>query len=130
MRNLLAWLQSLFWKEEMELTLVGLQVDWSGHRFFGLENHSREKQKTCSNMTRLFCSMPGKPPLSMLLLLASSMRYYITIYLLFMFKGWFQDMIPTVGFNMRKITKGRVTIKLWDIGGQPRWYFAKKKIIF
>ena len=31
---------------------------------------------------------------------------------------------------MRKITKGRVTIKLWDIGGQPRWYFAKKKIIF
>ena len=32
-----------------------------------------------------------------------------------------QDMIPTVGFNMRKITKGRVTIKLWDIGGQPRW---------
>ena len=27
-------------------------------------------------------------------------------------------MIPTVGFNMRKITKGNVTIKLWDIGGQ------------
>ena len=31
-----------------------------------------------------------------------------------------EDMIPTVGFNMRKITKGNVTIKLWDIGGQPR----------
>ncbi len=30
-------------------------------------------------------------------------------------------MIPTVGFNMRKITKGNVTIKLWDIGGQPRF---------
>ena len=29
-----------------------------------------------------------------------------------------EDMIPTVGFNMRKITKGNVTIKLWDIGGQ------------
>jgi len=27
-----------------------------------------------------------------------------------------EDMIPTVGFNMRKITKGSVTIKLWDIG--------------
>ena len=37
-------------------------------------------------------------------------------------------MIPTVGFNMRKITKGRVTIKLWDIGGQPRC--QRKKIIF
>ena len=30
-------------------------------------------------------------------------------------------MIPTVGFNMRKITKGNVTMKLWDIGGQPRF---------
>ena len=56
-------------------------------------------------------------------------------------------MIPTVGFNMRKVTKGNVTIKarkticvlcdqsfateisnvlsvelqLWDIGGQPRF---------
>jgi GTPase SAR1 family protein len=29
-----------------------------------------------------------------------------------------EDMIPTVGFNMRKITKGSVTIKLWDIGEQ------------
>ncbi|PJF18259.1 Small GTP-binding protein domain-containing protein [Paramicrosporidium saccamoebae] len=32
-----------------------------------------------------------------------------------------EDMIPTVGFNMRKITKGRVTLKVWDIGGQPRF---------
>ena len=30
-------------------------------------------------------------------------------------------MIPTVGFNMKKVTKGNVTIKLWDIGGQPRF---------
>ena len=29
-------------------------------------------------------------------------------------------MIPTVGFNMRKVTKGGVTIKLWDLGGQVR----------
>ena len=26
-----------------------------------------------------------------------------------------------VGFNMRKVTKGAVTIKLWDLGGQPRF---------
>ena len=32
-----------------------------------------------------------------------------------------EDMIPTVGFNMRKVSKGNVTIKLWDIGGQPRF---------
>jgi len=32
-----------------------------------------------------------------------------------------EDMIPTVGFNMKKVTKGNVSIKLWDIGGQPRF---------
>ncbi len=31
-----------------------------------------------------------------------------------------EDMIPTVGFNMRKVTRGAVTIKLWDLGGQVR----------
>lgn len=32
-----------------------------------------------------------------------------------------QEMIPTVGFNMRKVTKQGVTIKMWDLGGQPRF---------
>lgn len=32
-----------------------------------------------------------------------------------------EDMIPTVGFNMRKVTKGGIVIKLWDLGGQPRF---------
>lgn len=32
-----------------------------------------------------------------------------------------ENMIPTVGFNMRKVVKGSVTMKLWDIGGQPRF---------
>lgn len=26
-----------------------------------------------------------------------------------------------VGFEMRKITKGRVNMKVWDVGGQPRF---------
>ena len=32
-----------------------------------------------------------------------------------------QDMIPTVGFNMQKAQRGSVTIKFWDLGGQPRF---------
>uniref|UniRef100_H2Z9F0 Uncharacterized protein n=1 Tax=Ciona savignyi TaxID=51511 RepID=H2Z9F0_CIOSA len=72
--KLLDWFRSLFWKEEMELTLVGLQ-------------HS------------------GK-----------------TTFVTVISSGQFnEDMIPTVGFNMRKVTKGNVTIKVWDIGGQPRF---------
>lgn len=29
--------------------------------------------------------------------------------------------MATIGFNMRKVTKGNVVMKLWDIGGQPRF---------
>ncbi|PAA60725.1 hypothetical protein BOX15_Mlig020388g1 [Macrostomum lignano] len=73
-QRILDWIKSLFWKEEMELTLVGLQNS-------------------------------GK-----------------TTFVNVIASGQFtEDMIPTVGFNMRKITKGSVTIKLWDIGGQPRF---------
>jgi len=32
-----------------------------------------------------------------------------------------EEMVPTVGFNMKKVRKGNVTIKLWDIGGQARF---------
>jgi len=72
--SVINWFRSLFWKQEMELTLVGLQ---------------NSGKTTLVNV------------------LAS---------------GQFnEDMIPTVGFNMKKITKGNVTIKLWDIGGQPRF---------
>jgi len=43
---------------------------------------------------------------------------------LFMFykKGEFvPDMIPTVGFNMHKVDKGKVSIKVWDLGGQKKF---------
>ncbi|KAI1261011.1 ADP-ribosylation factor family-domain-containing protein [Xylariaceae sp. FL1019] len=31
------------------------------------------------------------------------------------------DSIPTVGFNMKRVQRGHVTIKCWDLGGQPRF---------
>jgi ADP-ribosylation factor-like protein 8 len=70
----LNWLRSLFFKQEMELSLIGLQN-------------------------------AGK----------TSLVNVITT------GGYTEDMIPTVGFNMRKVSKGNVTIKLWDLGGQPRF---------
>ncbi|XP_078160005.1 ADP-ribosylation factor-like protein 8c [Carex rostrata] len=72
--SLLNWLRSLFFKQEMELSLVGLQN-------------------------------AGKT--SLVNAIATG--------------GYTEDMIPTVGFNMRKVTKGNVTIKLWDLGGQRRF---------
>jgi ADP-ribosylation factor-like protein 8 len=74
MGGVLSYIQSLFWRQEMELTLVGLQN---------------------SGKTTLVNVMAG---------------------------GDFSaDQIPTVGFNMKKMMRGNVTIKLWDIGGQPRF---------
>ncbi|XP_052192621.1 ADP-ribosylation factor-like protein 8a isoform X2 [Diospyros lotus] len=70
----LSWLRSLFFRQEMELSLIGLQN-------------------------------AGKT--SLVNVIATS--------------GYSEDMIPTVGFNMRKVVKGNVTIKLWDLGGQPRF---------
>jgi len=72
--SVMDWLRSLFFKEEMEVTLVGLQNS-------------------------------GKTTLVNVLATGT----------------YTEDMIPTVGFNMRKITKGRVVLKVWDIGGQPRF---------
>ena len=72
--QMLNWIRSLFFKQEMELTLVGLQNS-------------------------------GKTTLVNLIATGA----------------FLEDLIPTVGFNMRKVTKGKVTIKLWDLGGQPRF---------
>eukprot|EP01107_Rhizomastix_libera_P017105 TRINITY_DN769_c1_g1_i1.p2 TRINITY_DN769_c1_g1~~TRINITY_DN769_c1_g1_i1.p2 ORF type:complete len:191 (-),score=34.46 TRINITY_DN769_c1_g1_i1:673-1221(-) len=74
MGNVIDWIRSLFWQQEMELTLVGLQN---------------------SGKTTLVNVISGGE--------------------------FLEDMIPTVGFNMKKVTKGNVSIKLWDIGGQPRF---------
>jgi len=73
-QSVIDWFKSLFWKQEMELTLVGLQN---------------------SGKTTLVNVLSNG--------------------------GYQEDMIPTVGFNMKKVTKGNVTIKMWDIGGQTRF---------
>lgn len=33
----------------------------------------------------------------------------------------YSSSIPTVGFNMKKVQRGHVTLKCWDLGGQPRF---------
>eukprot|EP00798_Chlamydomonas_sp_ICE-L_P020261 gene20261-27015_t len=73
-QGMLDWLRSFFWKQEMEISLIGLQN-------------------------------AGKSSLVNVLMTGE----------------YQEDMIPTVGFNMKKVVKGRVTIKMWDLGGQPRF---------
>ena len=73
-QKLLAWLRSLFFHKEMDITLIGLQN-------------------------------AGKTTLIDVLTTGS-------------FK---EDQIPTIGFNVRRVKKGGVTIKVWDIGGQARF---------
>ena len=32
-----------------------------------------------------------------------------------------EDTIPTIGFNYRRVRKGKVNINVWDLGGQERF---------
>lgn len=75
-QRILDWIKSLFWKEEMEITLVGLQ--YSGKTTF----------------VNVIAVCP--------------ILYYISVQT----GQYCEDMIPTVGFNMKKITKGKVSIKV------------------
>ncbi|KAJ7601013.1 Arl8a protein [Mycena floridula] len=34
---------------------------------------------------------------------------------------WSEDVVPTVAFNFRKVRKGNVTLKVWDVAGQPKF---------
>ncbi|KAJ7644070.1 P-loop containing nucleoside triphosphate hydrolase protein [Roridomyces roridus] len=37
------------------------------------------------------------------------------------FQQWSEDVVPTVGFIFRKVRKGNVTLKIWDVAGQPKF---------
>lgn len=73
-QSILEWLQNLFFQQEMELTILGLQN-------------------------------AGKTTLVNLISTGD----------------FTEDRIPTVGFNMRRVQKGGVTLKMWDLGGQARF---------
>jgi ADP-ribosylation factor-like protein 8 len=75
-RKFLDWARALFWRQEMEITLVGLQSAGKTTLLNGISDGALAAEK---------------------------------------------DTIPTIGLNTRKVTKGAVSIKLWDIGGQPRF---------
>ncbi|MBN3283297.1 ARL8A protein, partial [Polyodon spathula] len=145
--KLLDWFKALFWKEEMELTLVGLQYSGkttfvnviAGSRGSAAAVASRGSTASATRGSRApvaasatrgsgavvlpWRSGPPQPKK------AWGLRHQPspppptkTAHPRDIISGQFsEDMIPTVGFNMRKITKGNVTIKLWDIGGQPRF---------
>ncbi|PBK97902.1 Arl8a protein [Armillaria gallica] len=34
---------------------------------------------------------------------------------------WSEDVVPTVAFNFRKVRKGNITLKIWDVAGQPKF---------
>jgi ADP-ribosylation factor-like protein 8 len=73
-QSILEWLQSIFFQQEMELTVLGLQN-------------------------------AGKTTLVNLLSTGD----------------FTDDRIPTVGFNVRRVQKGGVTLKIWDLGGHARF---------
>ncbi len=78
-RRFLDWLKGLFWSQEMELTILGIQGSGKTTLLNVLsdENFHRDTQ--------------------------------------------FLNTLPTQGLNHRRVRRGNVTIKIWDIGGQQRF---------
>ena len=102
-------MKSLFWKEEMELTLVGLQN--SGKTTFvnviGVSQHFPRIPRH----PPLRPCMHGGPQLPTQAPLFSN-RCSAPRHTTAQSGSFSEDMIPTVGFNMRKVTKGNVVIKV------------------
>jgi small GTP-binding protein len=47
---------------------------------------------------------------------------YVSLFDIFPQTGAFKEnMMATVGFNMHKVQKGKVVIKVWDMGGQEKY---------
>lgn len=123
---------SLFFKQEMELSLVGLQ---NAGKTSLVNAVAVSEHILCYSFCYLWVVF----------------SWYLSFYVC-QTGGYTEDMIPTVGifslnkfwikfsiilaiyltkwllilwnqvgFNMRKVTKGNVTIKLWDLGGQRRF---------
>ncbi|KIO29687.1 hypothetical protein M407DRAFT_70027 [Tulasnella calospora MUT 4182] len=34
---------------------------------------------------------------------------------------WSEEVVPTVAFNLRKVRRGNITVKVWDVAGQPKF---------
>ncbi|KAF8322497.1 P-loop containing nucleoside triphosphate hydrolase protein [Clavulina sp. PMI_390] len=34
---------------------------------------------------------------------------------------WSEEVVPTVAFNLRKVRRGNITLKVWDVAGQPKF---------
>ena len=73
-QKILAWLKTLFFNKELELSILGLQNAGKSTLVGVLANNKFD-----------------------------------------------EDTIPTIGFNFRKLKKGKIEFKLWDLGGQPRF---------
>jgi small GTP-binding protein len=38
-----------------------------------------------------------------------------------------EDTIPTIGFNFKELKKGKINLKMWDLGGQSKFREAWEK---
>ncbi|KAI9788151.1 MAG: hypothetical protein M1816_007197 [Peltula sp. TS41687] len=105
------WLMRLFWATEMDVTMIGLQNAGKTSLLRVLAvgfPYARPLTDRGAPLPSSKISMlcPG------VLLLTSHVIQ----------GGEFTiDSIPTIGFNMKRVQKGHVTLKCWDLGGQPRF---------
>ncbi|KAJ5751172.1 P-loop containing nucleoside triphosphate hydrolase protein [Penicillium manginii] len=115
-RSIYDWLLRMFWATEMDVTMIGLQ------------NAGK------SSLLRVLAVCPV-PFHSLVLFLSSPLAGNSLSSTLIVqaypsvsnpiaslgFRSRDDSSIPTIGFNTKRVQKGHVTLKCWDLGGQPRF---------
>ncbi|KAK7755290.1 hypothetical protein SLS62_002795 [Diatrype stigma] len=144
-RKVYDWLLRTFWATEMDVTMIGLQnagktsllrvlsvrprspaaltLMEANVAFFGRAENSRSsKRQAFPNI------IPSMVMVSMSSLIivdyhcASHRIAHCATPSLRCHKLTFSySSIPTVGFNMKRVQRGHVTLRCWDLGGQPRF---------
>ncbi|KAJ3568120.1 hypothetical protein NP233_g5919 [Leucocoprinus birnbaumii] len=106
--SIFQWIAGLFFSKQAEIAVVGLQA--SGKTSFVnviTSGQVRTALPLCSEI--------------MALTLGTLLRFPVQ---------WSEDVVPTVAFNFRKIRKGNVTMKIWDVAGTPHLPILPSLVLF
>ncbi|KAF9630824.1 putative adp-ribosylation factor family protein [Lasiodiplodia theobromae] len=114
-RRIYDWLLRLFWATEMDITMIGLQNagKTSLLRVLAVSIYPSGTGRATA------ASLPSSA--SCLFHRARGSSICAARCANFALTSCVSSSIPTVGFNMKRVQKGHVTLKCWDLGGQPRF---------
>lgn len=108
---------SIFFSKAAEISVVGLQVCASAA---AQSSYTRNSHQYWSRLYQgfrkdIFCECHRLGTGTAVSFMSSSLPKQPTL------TQWSEDVVPTIAFNYRKVRKNAVTLKIWDVAGQPKF---------